>query len=105
MPMRLVMKFGGTAIDSPEKLIHVANLIKFHGQKKDNQIMVVVSAIRGITDGILFLAESISRGDKLSIRDFVDNIKKIHSGVLDKSIIDTELRNEAHMVHSKLIDE
>ncbi len=99
------MKFGGTAIDSPEKLIHVANLIKFHCQKKDNQIMVVVSAIRGITDGILFLANSISRGDKLSIRDFVDNIKKIHNTVLDKAINDKELRNKAHMIHSKLIDE
>ena len=105
MPMRLVMKFGGTAIDSPKKLVHVANLIKFYSQKKGNRIMVVVSAIRGITDGILFLADSISRGDKLSIRDFVDNIQEIHSAILEKAIFNTELRNEAHMVHSKLIEE
>ena len=37
--MRLVMKFGGTAVDSPEKVRHVAQLVKSY--KKGNDVVCV----------------------------------------------------------------
>lgn len=67
--MRLVMKFGGTAVDSPDKVRHVAQLLKLH--KKGNEIVCVVSAVRGMTDGLLSIAESVKRGDKMSLDEFV----------------------------------
>ena len=39
--MRLVMKFGGTAVDSPEKVKHVAQLVRSH--KKGNDIVCVAN--------------------------------------------------------------
>ena len=64
------MKFGGTAINSANKVIHVANLIKLQKRKGNNEIIGVVSAVRGMTDGILSISDSIKRGDKVFHRGF-----------------------------------
>ena len=51
--MKLVMKFGGTGINSGTKISYVANLIKNHRLNTHDDIVVVVSAVRGVTDMIL----------------------------------------------------
>ena len=50
--MRLVMKFGGTAVDSGKKIVHITDLIKSY-HNKGNEIIGVFSAVTGITDEIL----------------------------------------------------
>ena len=101
--MRLVMKFGGTAVDSPDKVRHVAHLVKSH--KKDNEIVCVVSALRGMTDGLLSIADSVKRGDKTSIDEFVKKSAKIHTDVVEGAISDKRLKNEAVAVVKKIINE
>lgn len=103
--MRLVMKFGGTAINSANKIIHVANLIKSQKQKENNDIVSVVSAVRGMTDGILSIYDSIKRGDKTSIEDFINNTRDIHITIIDQAIKDKKIKNEAQFVIMKLLDE
>src|SRR5881397_1179672 len=101
--MRLVMKFGGTAVDSPDKVRHVAHLVKSH--KKDNEIVCVVSALRGMTDGLLSIADSVKRGDKTSIDEFVKKSAKIHTDVVEGAISDKRLKSEAVAVVKKIINE
>src|ERR687887_332321 len=101
--MRLVMKFGGTAVDSPDKVRHVAQLIKSH--KKDNEIVCVFSAVRGMTDGLLSVAESVRRGDKTSIEEFVKKSAKIHADIADGAISDKKLKGEAIVAVKKSIRE
>ncbi|MGC2427695.1 MAG: aspartate kinase, partial [Nitrososphaeraceae archaeon] len=103
--MRFVMKFGGTAINSANKVIHVANLIKSQKQKESNDIVGVVSAVRGMTDGILSISDSIKRGDKTSIEDFINNARDIHTTIIDQAIADKKIKNEAEFVIMKLLDE
>ena len=91
--MRFVMKFGGTAINSANKVIHVANLIKSQKQKESNDIVGVVSAVRGMTDGILSISDSIKRGDKTSIEDFINNARDIHTTIIDQAIADKKIKN------------
>jgi aspartate kinase len=91
--MILVMKFGGTAVDSPDKVRHIAQLIKTH--KKGNDVVCVVSAVRGMTDGLLAIADSVRRGDKTSIDDFVKKALSIHTEIASKAISDTKLRENA----------
>jgi aspartate kinase len=91
--MILVMKFGGTAVDSPDKVRHVAQLIKAH--KKGNDIVCVVSAVRGMTDGLLAIADSVKRGDKTSIDDFVKKALSIHTEIVDGAISDKKRRENA----------
>jgi aspartate kinase len=103
--MRLVMKFGGTAINSASKVIHVANLIKSQKQKECNDIVGVVSAVRGMTDGILSISDSIKRGDKTFVEDFINNARDIHTAIIDQAITDQKIKNEAEFVIMKLLDE
>jgi aspartate kinase len=103
--MRFVMKFGGTAINSANKVIHVANLIKSQKQKESNDIVGVVSAVRGMTDGILSISDNIKRGDKTSIEDFINYARDIHTTIIDQAIADKKIKNEAEFVIVKLLDE
>lgn len=101
--MRLVMKFGGTAVDSLDKVRHVAQLVKSH--KKDNDIVCVVSAVRGMTDGLLSIADSVKRGDKTSIDEFVKKSAKIHADIAEGAISDKRLKGEAVAVVKKTVSE
>ena len=101
--MRLVMKFGGTAIDSPDKVRHVAQLVKLH--KKGNEIVCVISAVRGMTDGLLSIADSVKRGDKTSIDEFIKKSLKIHVDIAEGTISDKKLKGEAAAVVKKIMNE
>src|SRR5581483_775920 len=103
LAMRLVMKFGGTAVDSPDKVRHVAQLVKSH--KKGNDIVCVVSAVRGMTDGLLSIADSVKRGDKSSIDEFVKKSAKTHLDIAQGAISDKKLEEEAVAAVEKIISE
>ena len=101
--MRLVMKFGGTAVDSPDKVRHVAQLIKSY--KNGNEIVCVVSAVRGMTDGLLSIADSVKRGDKISIDEFVKKSTNTHIKIAEDAILDKKLKSEAFATIKKIISE
>ncbi|HEY7734659.1 MAG TPA: aspartate kinase [Nitrososphaera sp.] len=101
--MRLVMKFGGTAVDSPDKVRHVAQLVKSHS--KGNRIVCVISAVRGMTDGLLAIADSVRRGDKQSIEEFVRKSSKIHLDIVNGAISERKLREEAEAAVKKIMKE
>src|ERR671933_955119 len=103
--MRLVMKFGGTAINSAEKVRHIANLIKSHKERESNEIVGVVSAARGMTDKISSIPFNIKRSDKLFITDFLKNTSYVHLGIIDQAIKNERLKNEAREVVTALIKE
>src|ERR671933_982980 len=103
--MRLVMKFGGTAINSAEKVRHIANLIKSHKERGSNEIVGVISAARGMTDKISSIPFNIKRGDKLFITDFLKNTRYVHLGIIDQAIKNERLKNEAREVVTALIKE
>src|SRR5919199_62527 len=103
--MRLVMKFGGTAINSAEKVRHIANLIKSHKEKGSNEIIGVISAARGMTDKISSIPFNIKRGDKLFITDFLKNTRHVHLSIIDQAINNEMIKNEAQNVITALIKE
>ncbi len=57
---KLVMKFGGTSVGSVEKIKKVANIIKKR-LSENNQIIVVVSAMSGVTDELKAKSDLISK--------------------------------------------
>jgi aspartate kinase len=101
--MRLVMKLGGTAVDSSDKVRHAAQLLKSH--KKGNEIVCVVSAVRGMTDGLLSIADSVKRGDKMSIDEFVKKSTNTHIKIAEGAILDKKLKSEALVTIKKIISE
>jgi aspartate kinase len=99
------MKFGGTAINSAEKVRHIANLIKYQKEKGSNEIVGVISAARGMTDKISSIPFNIKRSDKLFITDFLKNTSYIHLSIIDQAIKNEKLKNEAKGVVTELIKE
>jgi aspartate kinase len=101
--MRLVMKFGGTAVDSPDKVRHVAQLLQSH--KKGNEIVCVVSAVRGMTDGLLSIADSVKRGDKTSLDEFLKKSSNTHLKIVEGAILDKKLRDAALTIVKRITSE
>src|SRR5271156_2198676 len=54
----IVQKFGGTSVGTPDRIKNVAaRVAKYHAQ--GNKIVVVVSAMSGVTDNLIKLAKEI----------------------------------------------
>ena len=64
--MLVVMKFGGTAVESGERIRHISNIALNYQQKMGFDVILVTSAVKGMTDEILVVAESVKKGDKCS---------------------------------------
>ena len=103
--MRLVMKFGGTAINSADKVRHIASLIKSQKEKRNNEIVVVISAARGMTDKISSIPLNIKTSDKQFITDFLKDTNYIHINIIDNAIKNENLKNAARSVLTALIKE
>ncbi|HKU50772.1 MAG TPA: aspartate kinase [Nitrososphaera sp.] len=97
--MRIVMKFGGTAVDAPDKVRSVAQLVKSHATKDGknnnaNSLVCVVSAVRGMTDGLLSVSDSVKRGDRHSIEEFVAKYSKVHLDIAQGSVSEPALKSQ-----------
>ena len=57
---RIVLKFGGTSVGTVEKIKNVANIIKKRFSE-GNEIIVVVSAMAGITNDLKAKSDLISK--------------------------------------------
>ena len=58
MPL-IVQKFGGTSVGTPERILNVARRA-LETQREGNSVVVVVSAMSGVTDGLVKLAKAVS---------------------------------------------
>jgi aspartate kinase len=55
----IVQKYGGTSVGTPERILNVARRV-IASQREGNSIVVVVSAMSGVTDGLIKLARDVS---------------------------------------------
>jgi aspartate kinase len=55
----LVQKFGGTSVGNPERICNVARRV-IETQRAGHRVVVVVSAMSGVTDGLIKLAHEVS---------------------------------------------
>ncbi len=55
----IVQKYGGTSVGNPERIKNVARRVASHRAKGD-QVVVVVSAMSGVTDSLIKLAKEIT---------------------------------------------
>lgn len=58
MPL-IVQKYGGTSVGTPERILNVARRV-LATQQAGNSVVVVVSAMSGVTDGLIKLAKEVS---------------------------------------------
>lgn len=97
------MKFGGTSVASADKVKHVAHLIKSHSN--GNEIVAVASAVRGMTDDLLQISESVRKGNKGDIEKFIDKVAKLHMDIANTSMTKAKTKDELRSALSTMIKE
>jgi len=73
----LVMKFGGTSVGSIAALNQAAEIVKTQSEQWEN-LVVVVSAMGGVTDTLLECADAIRRGDQNTHTCLVEELHTKH---------------------------
>jgi aspartate kinase len=73
--LKLVVKFGGTSISSVKNIREVAKYL--HNLSKKNQIIIVCSAVSGVTDDLIQISKFIHKGNK-------DKAKKLTIKIIQK---------------------
>ena len=73
-----VLKFGGTSVGSAESILNVKQIVS----SRQESVIVVVSALGGITDLLLSTSAQAERGDK-DFRASYENIRKRHIGLIE----------------------
>jgi aspartate kinase len=90
---KLVMKFGGTSVGSVDALSRAADIVLSESGGWD-QIVVVVSAMSGVTDALLKAASSAAGKDDETHRRIQDNLLAKYNDVLEEMIEEREARRE-----------
>ncbi|MDF2737839.1 MAG: thrA [Nitrososphaeraceae archaeon] len=98
------MKFGGSLLDNENKLNNVINIIKSY-YSLDNEIVVIISALHGITDKILDLCNHIKKVNKNSLSLFIKNIEFVHQSLIEKIILDEKEKSKLMQLINNLINE
>ena len=78
----LVMKFGGTSVGSVEAIVRAADIV-LEQARAWTQVVVVVSAMNGITDALARGAQTAASGDEQTYRSLVTELRARHYGVVD----------------------
>ncbi len=90
--MKLVLKFGGTSISSVANIRNVANLIK--SLSKENKIIPVFSAISGVTDDLIRIANHVQDRNKEAANSLVKKIIKTHLDVANQCVKNPKIRKD-----------
>ncbi|MEQ8173157.1 MAG: aspartate kinase, partial [Candidatus Eremiobacterota bacterium] len=57
-----ILKFGGTSVETPEKILQVLHILKRY-LKKEEEICAVFSAFSGVTDKLIETGRMAETGD------------------------------------------
>lgn len=98
----LVMKFGGTSVGSADALINATQIIRDAKQDWD-RVVVVTSAMSGVTNLLLDSAASASHGKVDSLPQAESTLREKHFAAADALIKDEKLREETKAEINALI--
>jgi diaminopimelate decarboxylase/aspartate kinase len=73
----VVLKFGGTSVSSPERWRTIVRVVKEHVSAGD-RVVLVHSAIRGVTDLLHGLALDAQAGNAVAVDAGVDRLRALH---------------------------
>ena len=90
--MKVVLKYGGTSISNKKNITKVVKDI--HLLSKQNEIVVVCSAISGITDDLLQISKMIQRGNKEHAKKLCTKIINQHKKLAKETIQKSQNRKK-----------
>src|SRR5690554_40215 len=95
-----VMKFGGTSVGNPDSLQLVKNII----ESEKEPVIVVVSALDGVTDRLL-LAADFALNSNSGYKSILDELIERHRTVIEKTFISEEAKDEVTEKTEQLFEE
>jgi aspartate kinase len=81
----LTMKFGGTSVGSAEAFTAVADIV-LEQSREWERLVVVVSAMNGVTDDLIEGAQSASRGEYQTYQAIHSNLRERHYSTIDQLV-------------------
>ena len=90
--MKLVLKFGGTSISSPSDIRNVAKTIALLA--KNNEIVVVCSAIDGVTNDLIRISTMIEQRNKNDTNKTLDSVIKKHKQFANQTIKSSTIKKQ-----------
>jgi aspartate kinase len=91
--MRYVMKFGGSSVKEAG-FRAICNIVSGY---KGNDLVVVVSALKGVTDGLLNAAKKAELGERELVDNFLIELRKEHSSIISNSISNVPIWLEGNL--------
>lgn len=85
--MKIVMKFGGVSIADGDRLRKVGTIVR-RFQKEGHELVVVTSALQGVTDSLVEIAKKASNGDKKAVHEFMESTHANHKKSAECAIMD-----------------
>src|SRR3990170_2853601 len=101
---KIVMKFGGTSVATGENIRRAASLIA-KSAKQGCAVIVVVSALDGVTDELFEAAEQAQKEKQDYIQAFKQRMLERHCNAIIKAVKNQRVRKEAEKIIQKIIDE
>ena len=95
-----VIKFGGTSVGSVESILSVKKIV----ERQTEPVIVVVSALCGITDMLLKTSQMAVEGDVLYQKSF-EEIAERHKDMINAILPDDEKRNQLMATVGELLEE
>ena len=96
----IVQKFGGTSVGSAERFRQCAGIVREAAEK--DRIIVVVSAIAGVTDMILKTIEAARQGDTAGTDAALKKLETLHRGVVAELFSDAQVESVLRFVNQVL---
>ena len=93
------MKFGGTSVGTPASLRNVKDIV----ESSDEQVIVVVSALGGITDQLINTAKLACKGEIAYLQIYASIVER-HLKVIDE-VVSEDKRLDVKSIVNPLLEE
>ncbi len=99
---KIVMKFGGTSVATGENIRRVAKIVA-DSVKKDCRVVVVVSALAGVTNQLVEEASQAKKKYEKQIQEFTRKLVEKHVATAAKAIENKSIQKEVEQVIEKTV--
>lgn len=103
----LVMKFGGSSVGTPEAMRQVVSIVKTEKQHWKN-VLVVTSALSGVTDTLLKMASQVTTGQSGVLEESANELICRHGEIADSLITDEivcqNVKHEVNQIINQVVN-
>jgi aspartokinase/homoserine dehydrogenase 1 len=98
----LVMKFGGTSVGTPTAMAQAVRIC-LDARRTWDRLVVVASALSGITDHLIASAEQAARGDLSVFDSTLIELNERHHAMVDELVCLPQLKGQVHHQVDQLV--